>query len=128
MELEQINKYAKLVEVKNQIQMYRVIIRFHAFLFNINLSITQETILCYLHCYGINEDCYRFILENKVVSNPQMLYNAITKLTKLKLVEKKGKKKKVVVDILKNKSLTEYSAFISIKLKYENQIELKQHE
>jgi len=124
MNLDKNNNYRKIVTVNNQIEMYRVVIRIHSFISQIVLSITQETILCYLCVYGITEDCYRVILEDKIVSKRGILYNNISTLINKKLIEKKGSFKKVIDD-LKVKSITENSAYITLKLNIKDKVELK---
>jgi predicted transcriptional regulator len=99
----------------------------HSFLFNIYLSITQETILCYLCVYGISENTYKIILDEGIVSVDQILYNHISKLIKKGFVIKKGRNKYVLED-LKIKSITENSAYIMIKLHSKEKLEIKKHE
>jgi hypothetical protein len=127
MNLERSNSYKKIVTVSNQIEMYRIIIRMHSFLFNIYLSITQETILCYLCVHGISENTYKIILDEGIVSVDQILYNHISKLIKKGFVIKKGRNKYVLED-LKIKSITENSAYIIIKLNSKEKLEIKKHE
>jgi len=101
--------YKKEVSVSNQIELYKVIIRFNSYLHSIKISISHETILAYFCAFGINRTTYNYILQDRVVSSYQVLMNDITDLSNLGLIVKQGKGKVVHkdlrIDIVDNKAL-----------------------
>lgn len=127
MDATKITGYKTEVEVNNQIEVYRMIIKLHSVLIGHNNkkipSITQEKILAYYCAFGINKQTEEYLIQNKIVSNMQILRNAKSQLHKKGLI-RKVKRQMRVVDVL-DFSLNKNTSFVIAKVVAKENINLE---
>ena len=125
MNLKEYTGYKKTVTVNDQIEMYKIIVRINSFIHGIPTSITQEAILAYCCAFGCSETSYKHILDLKIITNRQILYNNISQLVNWGLIIK-TKRFREVCNNLKVETQTGISPYIIIKLNCKNIITLEQ--
>lgn len=129
-EKQLITGYQNYIELSSQIELYRIIIHVHCILESRNSdklpSSTEQLVLAYYCAFGVTKDTDRFVLENRVVSNHQILSNVKTKLTKKELLVKYKRGLKVC-KALDFKISDNATSFVICKIKAKSLITLEEH-
>ncbi len=102
-------------ECKDVDDIWMNIIKIYTLLNNIQLPISEEKILSYFCQYGINKECEKLIIKDRVVSKKQILSNLKTSLLKKNLIIKIASKDYDVIPELRFTILNN-SYFLILKL------------
>lgn len=78
------------IKTKSKIHQVKAALGIHCIIHEIRLSETELTIMAYFIVYGFSDETKKLILDSKILNSQSSLDNTLSKLRKMKLIEKVG--------------------------------------